>query len=597
MDPRSYSEMDDQFRVADFHDSENTSLDLEFRQILCIIKHYIPYVDSNANLSLYRSWLEKLSSSHSNKSERNKYLLELARQIKSNNISPPFHQRPPTGPLLSFSDNLSSTVFESTKKDMKSCNQNWQVTQQMEEIPQPIASQTQENSCLVNNGTKNDYQSYYDFEQGVSNTFPDSANLMNNNIFYQLYHTRQKICQTSKDQTKPVLDTNINEQKLISINNFSKIEDVKTTTEKDILHKPHDDSSWCDLTDVSATSLSGNPMGSGDAEKVIPVQECNQNGVKVDPKFENNYKKFVPTNEINEMGNYKPAEPTELRFPLKDTNYMSADWKKTIEGLQMRLTETLSQNIELKAIIDNLKGNMKYETTHKQQIELEQKRSLESHKKEIETLKITHEANIRQLEEAYEYKIENITENYELKLKEVKAEYEMRMRELKLQGEYDKKEKDKEIYRLSEIIQQQCNRMSNEIVALRQQIEATFSNTAPEDKVYVLQKCVSKMDKLFHKSEKEYLKQIEKLKQELELKDKVTQIQLKTQKAQLIARNSVEKQKQLDEVVNNLEVKYIKMLEHHEKQVMESRLEDEEKIEYFRELLQNNDIVYHGIRY
>lgn len=54
----------------------------------------------------------------------------------------------------------------------------------------------------------------------------------------------------------------------------------------------------------------------------------------------------------------------------------------------------------------------------------------------------------------------------------------------------------------------------------------TFSgkNNNSDEKIYNLQRCVSKMDKLFHKSEKEYLKQIEKLKQEIVKKDKLTQV-------------------------------------------------------------------------
>nr|CAH7733582.1 unnamed protein product [Callosobruchus chinensis] len=116
-----------------------------------------------------------------------------------------------------------------------------------------------------------------------------------------------------------------------------------------------------------------------------------------------------------------------------------------------------------------------------------------------------------------------------------------------------------------------------------------------EERVIVLQKCVSKMDKLFHKSEKEYTKQISKLKQELEIKEKVAQIQLKTQKAELITRTFSEKQKQFDEIINNLEVKYIKMLEHHENQVMETKKQDEEKISSLKSLLNKHEISYNVI--
>lgn len=67
-------------------------------------------------------------------------------------------------------------------------------------------------------------------------------------------------------------------------------------------------------------------------------------------------------------------------------------------------------------------------------------------------------------------------------------------------------------------------RISNEIAALRIQIENAFSSHNSGEKIVVLQKCVSKMDKLFHRSEKEYQKHIDKLRQELDLKDKVMQV-------------------------------------------------------------------------
>lgn len=53
----------------------------------------------------------------------------------------------------------------------------------------------------------------------------------------------------------------------------------------------------------------------------------------------------------------------------------------------------------------------------------------------------------------------------------------------------------------------------------------TFSGkNGNSEKILTLKKCISKMDKLFHKSEKEYLKQIEKLRLDLDKKDKVAQV-------------------------------------------------------------------------
>lgn len=43
-----------------------------------------------------------------------------------------------------------------------------------------------------------------------------------------------------------------------------------------------------------------------------------------------------------------------MKHSLKYTHYIYADWKKTIESLQLRLTETLTQNNELKVTIEKL---------------------------------------------------------------------------------------------------------------------------------------------------------------------------------------------------------------------------------------------------
>lgn len=77
----------------------------------------------------------------------------------------------------------------------------------------------------------------------------------------------------------------------------------------------------------------------------------------------------------------------------------------------------------------------------------------------------------------------------------------------------------------AEIVNTFYYRISDEIKALRDQME-TFcgKNNNSEEKIFNLQRCVSKMDKLFHKSEKEYLKQIEKLKQDLAKQEKVAQV-------------------------------------------------------------------------
>lgn len=96
--------MSSYFQFLNSNGMDDHRLDLEFRQILCIIKDYIPYVNCNYKLSCYRSWLEKLSNICHDKPLRNSYLLELARQIKGNFLLPPFNQQPPIGTLQPIKD-------------------------------------------------------------------------------------------------------------------------------------------------------------------------------------------------------------------------------------------------------------------------------------------------------------------------------------------------------------------------------------------------------------------------------------------------------------------------------------------------------------
>ncbi|KAF2893308.1 hypothetical protein ILUMI_12864 [Ignelater luminosus] len=82
-------------------------LDVEFRRILRIIKIYIPCIMNLNYLTSYRVWLEKLSEiDSSEKEERNRYLLELCRQIQDGILEVPFTQPPLRGPLPPFEDVL-----------------------------------------------------------------------------------------------------------------------------------------------------------------------------------------------------------------------------------------------------------------------------------------------------------------------------------------------------------------------------------------------------------------------------------------------------------------------------------------------------------
>lgn len=95
--------MEAQFQSND-QNLDETKLEVEFRQILCIIKNSIIYVNSGYNLSFYRAWLEKLNEPCADKYLRNTYLIRLARQIQGNYLAPPFDRNPPEGHLHVIDD-------------------------------------------------------------------------------------------------------------------------------------------------------------------------------------------------------------------------------------------------------------------------------------------------------------------------------------------------------------------------------------------------------------------------------------------------------------------------------------------------------------
>lgn len=86
-------------RFQQDHNLTETKLEVEFRQILYIIKNSILYVTSSYNLSFYRAWLEKLNSPCTDKYLRNLYLERLAFQIQRNCLAYPFNKNPPIGSL------------------------------------------------------------------------------------------------------------------------------------------------------------------------------------------------------------------------------------------------------------------------------------------------------------------------------------------------------------------------------------------------------------------------------------------------------------------------------------------------------------------
>lgn len=105
------------------------------------------------------------------------------------------------------------------------------------------------------------------------------------------------------------------------------------------------------------------------------------------------------------------------------------------------------------------------------------------------------------------------------------------------------------------------------------------------EKVKYLQKCIVKMDKLYHKAEKEYTKQINKLKKEIDYKDRTLQVQLSTQKAELIAQSTRFRQIEIDSIVNKLEDHYKLILRQQQSEALSAKEDYEKDLQLLKEEL------------
>ncbi|CAH2002558.1 unnamed protein product [Acanthoscelides obtectus] len=618
------------------HRTEGAKLDLEFRQILCIIKSYIPTVNSNEQLLLFKSWLEKLSAPTTEEAERNRYLLELARQIKDGDISPPFDREPPPGAFQNF-PKLNYYLYNPEESPIKSFkNISWPENEgPMNEMSFPVPSHPNlytfnTPKCSNEGPLANQYNtspkpphpphhSHAKMNLETAQILPlfDDPNYLFRQMqdpshgshmenmksmsqgHYEEHHKnppkpnqtetskltvkgkKKKVDRTSAPvcQSDPAVGTNLSPAPQNTLEPQHLKYDVKESKRNEVA----EDSSWCDLTDTSLISmgqLTSFPFVNS-IQTPYNSEEKYENDTDCDDMSDTSASSIRSTPDVTE-------ETSRQEVKLKDTNFVPNDWKKIIGALQLRLTETLHQNNNLNRIVDELKNEIKLA---KDQYHCSHKRTSDLNRREVEMMKNLQSDAIKKIEENHQEKLDELDNSYKNKMEKLRGEYETKITDLYTARENDIKAKDAEISRLTDIIQQQCTSISNEIKSLRTQLESSMCNNNGE-RVIVLQKCVSKMDKLFHKSEKEYMKQISKLKQELEIKDRVAQIQLKTQKAELIARTFSEKQKQFDEIINSLEVKYIKMLEHHENQVMETKKQDEEKINSLKSLLHKHDISF-----
>lgn len=327
---------------------DEDSLDTEFKKLLCIIRQYIPYINSNSCLSQCRLWLEKLSNTESDKVTRNWYLEELCRQIQANTLQPPFTDAPPSGCLPKEEKSQKSFRKSSVK--------------------------------CVKNASDQTIDSHYCYGDSMDN-----------------------------------------------------------------------DTSWSDLSEVSVSQKQ--PIKTRIKKKIPINKELKQTGnlhfkVVSITSFPIIVESILPL----ELGNLPLDMYSKL---LKDTNYISQDWKKTIGALQIRLSEITQQNNELKASLQNMEENQLKEQVSATKAcwtkHLEPNTSQNLNTQEIAKLQEAHAINILQLRNS-------LSEDYQTKLDCISKSYEDQVVELKSKTDQALARKDKEIFRLSEIIQDQCLR-------------------------------------------------------------------------------------------------------------------------------------------
>ncbi|KAK9887768.1 hypothetical protein WA026_000083 [Henosepilachna vigintioctopunctata] len=627
-----------------YGDSSQDDLDVDYNQILLIIKSLIRNVTNNDHMAQFRIWLEKLdNTSNEEKGIRNQYLMELARQIRCKHLESPFTEAPPVGALLPIKvkpwthEECPENTFEDDMEDPNVFMNRQMMCQQWNEdnrlqfpyhkvMARPRRSATSQQvqaaqRCVqrsainvkrmhllreIKNQCGNDYS-----EGSDSGTTPSRSPTRPHR------HAFSPRPALSKTPTSPPGPADAR-------NDF----DVKMRLHQASLGViPEDKSdvrevaSWENLTDVSDESFA--VMGSGDTDKMRERGRSVARGENLKTKINSLVYEMNGLKRKSEIVNERcehTIRSVQERIPLKSPNsspedtkvrqidsidykqvadqngdsFLASDWKQIIESLQLRLSETQHQNNELNALTSTLRKKVKELDANKEQVKQEiRKQIYEQHKKEVESLKSEHQKCVKEMQSAQETKVEEMEKAAEKRVLAEAAKYESKISDLKEKYDKELRGKDIEIRRLEDVIQKECMRLLNEITVLRTQIEeASSTNTTNNEQIIFLQKCIAKMDRLFQKSERDYCKEIEKLKQDLDNRKKATQIQLQTQKAEVITRCSAEKQSELDTIVESLKDKYSTLLEMQQVQMSRIRNEDEKIICELKSILDQHNIPY-----
>lgn len=121
-----------------------------------------------------------------------------------------------------------------------------------------------------------------------------------------------------------------------------------------------------------------------------------------------------------------------------------------------------------------------------------------------------------EIQHEHSAQIETIKNNYETDIMNLKESYQNML-----------EKKEQQIRHLEETVQQQCSKMEEEVKFIQEHLKnttSTIDNRCYIEKIRALENCVVKLDKIFKRSEKEYQKQISKLKKRIKLCSKANQV-------------------------------------------------------------------------
>ncbi|XP_063916599.1 centrosomal protein of 112 kDa-like isoform X3 [Zophobas morio] len=322
--------------------------------------------------------------------------------------------------------------------------------------------------------------------------------------------------------------------------------------------------SWYDISDTP---------GDTDAEeetKKLSLQHKAE-GLKLQEHY---MKKYEEQSKQTLKDSPFQGDLLEVKHALIDTHCLTEDRKKTVDALNAKVARLEQENAELRGQLDSQEKEFVQvdQTKSKEMSDFKDKFTL-LRQKEVDYLKQYHKKEIAALEKTHNSQVAEL----EARIAVLKKEYEDKIKVL-VNSSFDAaKQKDEEIQELQIQLKMKANQIANE---------------GSGEQIISLKRCISKLDKVLHKNEKDYIKKIERLKQELEVKDMTNQMQLQTQRADLIVRNAATKQEELKCALNSLEGKYKKMMDCLQTRAVHTKKQDEKLIEELRTLLDRNNIPY-----